>query len=335
MADQLRVTAPVRVLDIGCWTDTWFAVHGEVCSIAVGDGVDVSLELTAPRPGHEPEFDLWAHSYDQRYTFSPLSRPGHHPLLESTLLRWCPPDVSAKVEISSPVPPGCGVGTSAAVVVAMITALWAAAGKPLDPQEIAVAAHRIETEDVGLQSGVQDQRAAAYGGANLIVIDPYPTARVQPVPVSEQTWQALTDRLITVYLGMPHESSALHESVIARLTGTDREPLLEPLRLAALRAATALAAGDLDALGAAAIDATDAQAQLHPDLVGARAREVIDCAAGLGAVGWKVNGAGGEGGTVTVIGPPDPGPLLAALDAISYVTRLNLVPTRTGATVVG
>jgi D-glycero-alpha-D-manno-heptose-7-phosphate kinase len=49
------------------------------------------------------------------------------------------------------------------------------------------------------------------------------------------------------------------------------------------------------------IDNTDAQARLHPDLVSPDARRVIEIARAHGAVGWKVNGAGGEGGSVTIL----------------------------------
>ena len=46
---------------------------------------------------------------------------------------------------------------------------------------------------------------------------------------------------------------------------------------------------------------TEAQARLHPDLVSADAWQVIDIAQRHGALGWKVNGAGGEGGSVTIL----------------------------------
>jgi D-glycero-alpha-D-manno-heptose-7-phosphate kinase len=46
---------------------------------------------------------------------------------------------------------------------------------------------------------------------------------------------------------------------------------------------------------------SQAQTGLHPDLVGADARKVIEVAAAQGAIGWKVNGAGGDGGSVTLL----------------------------------
>ena len=49
------------------------------------------------------------------------------------------------------------------------------------------------------------------------------------------------------------------------------------------------------------VDNTEAQGSLLPGLVGVDARHVIEFAAAQGAVGWKVNGAGGDGGSVTIL----------------------------------
>jgi len=49
------------------------------------------------------------------------------------------------------------------------------------------------------------------------------------------------------------------------------------------------------------IDNTDAQRCLHPGLVGVDATRAIEVAVAQGALGWKVNGAGGEGGSVTIL----------------------------------
>jgi D-glycero-alpha-D-manno-heptose-7-phosphate kinase len=46
---------------------------------------------------------------------------------------------------------------------------------------------------------------------------------------------------------------------------------------------------------------TEAQRCLHPELVGVDATRTIETAAAQGALGWKVNGAGGDGGSVTFL----------------------------------
>jgi D-glycero-alpha-D-manno-heptose-7-phosphate kinase len=279
-------TAPVRVCDVGGWTDTWFAGHGRVCSIAVRPGVRVEV-----RPGAADDASA---------------------LLEAAVAESGRRDVH--LAVSSAVPPGSSLGTSAAVVVAALAAL----GVPR--HELAARAHRVETARLGLQSGVQDQVAAVHGGAALLEVD-YPDVRRQPVDVPSATWGALADRLVTCFLG-EHRSSAVHEQVIADLTG-DPAPL-EELRRWAVDAAAALVDGDLRRYGAALIGSTESQRALHPSLVSAGAQEVIDAARTAGALGWKVNGAGGDGGSVTVLLGDAP------LPAIAGATLLGLRPTRRG-----
>jgi D-glycero-alpha-D-manno-heptose-7-phosphate kinase len=66
-------------------------------------------------------------------------------------------------------------------------------------------------------------------------------------------------------------------------------------------------AGDFAALGRAMVQNTEAQRDLHPDLVSPDAQRVIEIARAHGALGWKVNGAGGEGGSLTILcGPLSP-----------------------------
>ena len=95
----------------------------------------------------------------------------------------------------------------------------------------------------------------------------------------------------------------MHRHVLRELErmGPDSAPL-NALRAAATRARDAVLTGDFDALGHAMRDNTDAQAALHADLVSAEAWRMIDIAAAHGAIGWKVNGAGGDGGSITLLG---------------------------------
>jgi D-glycero-alpha-D-manno-heptose-7-phosphate kinase len=62
-----------------------------------------------------------------------------------------------------------------------------------------------------------------------------------------------------------------------------------------------VAAGDLVALGRVMSENTALQADLAPGIVSVGAEAVIDLARSAGALGWKVNGAGGEGGSVSLL----------------------------------
>ncbi len=81
---------------------------------------------------------------------------------------------------------------------------------------------------------------------------------------------------------------------------------LRPLRATATRSKDALYAGDFKALGRAMIDNTEAQAEPAP---GPHRRHTTRRSSTSprrhGALGWKVNGAGGAGGSVTILSGPD------------------------------
>ncbi len=295
--------APIRICDTGGWTDTWFAQHGSVFNIAVSPYAEVQVAVLA---GAEPGVHLHVENFGERYRIDRARRWGPHPLLEAAVeYMQVPPEVCLEINIHSEAPSGASTGTSAAVTVALVGALDALTPGRLAPHEVAAAAHRIETDLLGQQSGIQDQLASAYGGINYIEMFDYPHASVSPIPVPEAAAWELERRLALVYLGKSHRSSELHERVIAGLeaAGPDHPPL-EALRRAAIRSRDALAAGDFAALGAAMCDNTLAQARLHPDLVGAEAARVIELARAHGALGWKVNGAGGAGGSLTLLCGP-------------------------------
>jgi D-glycero-alpha-D-manno-heptose-7-phosphate kinase len=303
----VRAVAPVRVCDLGGWTDTWFAGHGVVCNVAVAPGAEV-LAVNHETGSLPARVVLDVEQFGDRYGIDPGgARPGKHPLLEAAVaVASLPREHDLEVTVRCGPPAGSAVGTSAAILVALLGALDGLTPGRASPSEIAASAHRVETEALDLQSGIQDQLAAAHGGINRIEMDAYPHARVEPVVVPEPARRALQARLLLVYLGQPHHSSTVHEQVIAMF---ERDPVLqrrlEPLRAAARRGAAALAAGDIEEYGSAMVENTEAQAALHPEVVGPHAHEVVEAARRHGASGWKVNGAGGAGGSVSVLGPAE------------------------------
>jgi D-glycero-alpha-D-manno-heptose-7-phosphate kinase len=238
-------------------------------------------------------------------TASPLAgqRWDKHPLLEAAVETMrLPRDLAFEINIYSDAPAGASTGTSAAVTVALIGALDALRDGGMSPHEVASAAQKIETEMLGQQCGIQDQLCSAYGGINYIHMTEYPRATVSPVLVSNEIWWELERRLVLVFLGSSHHSSQVHEMVIRSLEDAGPDcTQLQDLRVTAALSRDAVYAGDFASLGAAMTANTEAQARLHPALVSPEARRVIEIARAHGALGWKVNGAGGSGGSLTLL----------------------------------
>ena len=123
----------------------------------------------------------------------------------------------------------------------------------------------------------------------------------------------------------------MHETVIAGLAGGGKpRRALDALERAAFEARDALLAGDLQRFGRALRRNVEAQAELHPSVVSDTAKAVGELADAVGALGWKVNGAGGDGGSVAILFAED------AVEArAAFATRLTraipaarLIPVR-------
>jgi D-glycero-alpha-D-manno-heptose-7-phosphate kinase len=325
----VHAAAPIRICDLGGWTDTWAARHGTVLNIAVQPLVNVRIDVF---PGGTREARIVFDAADLGSRFSvdqDASGWGPHPLLEAATRRIRPPrDVDVEIAIRSDAPAGASTGTSAAVSVALLGALNRLTGGARDAHQIAKEAHAVEIDDLRQQSGVQDQLASACGGINFIEIAAYPEAAVTPLPIDERLLGELNRRLSLIYLGRPHHSSSVHERVVWGIErqGPNCWPL-DRLRAAAARGRDAILDGDLATFGLAMRDNTTAQAGLHADLVSPHAWRIIDIAAAHRAAGWKVNGAGGDGGSMTVLGPSDERARQAMLEAIVQEDpRLSVIP---------
>lgn len=300
---RITAIAPVRVCDVGGWTDTWFAHTGMVCSIAINRMVRVTITLS-PSPHATITFDI----RNYRQVISLEQAREHHPLLAVALDELPPPQGYAIIiTIDADLPPGSSTGTSASVSVALLAALSTCNDIRLSAAELAKRAHRLETVHLRQQSGVQDQIGAAFGGANIITITEYPETSVEHLEINAPFITAFNQQHTLYYYGKPHRSSDIHQQVIKRITHEQSSAqALEPLRDAAINAAQALRAGDLFGFAATLIRNTEAQSQLHPDLVNETARRIIAIAQQHDAWGWKVNGAGGDGGSISLIATDNP-----------------------------
>jgi len=299
----INSAAPIRICDNGGWTDTWFAEHGKIFNIGVYPIAEVQLEVFPPGSARE-RFILNAENFGERYAVHPEADTwDRHPLLEAAIKRMkVSSDYTFQVTIFSEAPSGASTGTSAAVTVALIGALDCLTPGRLSPHEVAYTAHSVEVDMLGLECGIQDQLCSAFGGINYIEMFKYPFASVSQIRVPNEIWWELERRLVLIYLGRSHSSSQIHREVIRELEDSGPEcRQLNDLRRCAEKSRDAVYAGDFTGLGQAMIDNTRAQQQLHSALVSADARRVIEIAREHGAIGWKINGAGGKGGSVTIL----------------------------------
>ena len=161
-----------------------------------------------------------------------------------------------------------------------------------------------------MRTRLADWRAAAANGHEEVV-------RLEGLAVLGVDGHAVLALLDPIELGShtapnrvvfgPHDSSAVHAQVINDIVGCSGEAherarsALRRLSTLASSAARTLEAGDVDGWATVLTESSAVQGELHQGLVGEAHQRAIEVARSLGAAGWKVNGAGGSGGSLTIV----------------------------------
>jgi len=298
----IEAIASNRVGDFGGWTDTWFAKTGAVVNFAV----DLFARVTI-RDRKKRGITIHAQNYGEVVEIPDVEHAtySHQHALLIAALKVMKIRQGLDVWISADVPAGCGTGSSAAVSVAMIKALSVLSGRHLVAHEVARLAHQLETQELKIQSGIQDQIGAAHGGVSFIEMYEYPNAYVSPIDMAEMTRIEVANRWVLVYEGARHLSSDVHLKVIEELNrkGSRTARALETLRTTASEAKKALMQGDLRLLAEIMNVNNAAQKNLHPDITTENFEKIEAVAHRRGAIGAMINGAGG-GGSILLLCKP-------------------------------
>lgn len=107
-----------------------------------------------------------------------------------------------EVAISSDVPVGSGLSSSAALDVALLRGLRTAFALAFDDLEVALIAQRVENEFVGAHVGVMDPMAASLGDAGTALFIDTRTLVYERLPLPEQA------DLVVINSGIAHQHAA-------------------------------------------------------------------------------------------------------------------------------
>jgi D-glycero-alpha-D-manno-heptose-7-phosphate kinase len=293
----IRARAPVRCCDLGGWTDTRIVPEGRVLNFAVSLYAHVTLHAGASS-------DITIESCDTNdfEAVRDVRQMEYNNVLDlfKAAIRRTGVKRGVRIIVRSDAPPGSGLGSSAALGAATMAALGRFLRWNLLPYEVARESQALEVEELGLECGVQDQMAAAYGGVNYMHVN-YPEARVFPLPLDPGTLCELEDRTVLVYTGKSHFSSDMHRKVIAAYEAGEpaTRQAFQTLAECPVRGKDALLSNDLEAFAEAMNDNWQAQKDLHPDITTPQVEELYHRTQEAGGIGFKLNGAGG-GGTATI-----------------------------------
>ena len=197
---------------------------------------------------------------------------------------------------------GSGLGSSSAVTVGLLQALFAYQGRQVSAEELAERACTIEIERCRKPIGKQDQYIAALGGIRDIRFGPGDEVVAQELGLSAAGRRALQQQIMLFYTGVTRSADSILVEQRANIEST--RPQLDLLRDLAGFAAERLRNGDMDAIGPAMRESWEAKRKLAAGVSNDDVDAAVTRALDAGASGAKLTGAGG-GGFLLVICPPE------------------------------
>jgi len=197
---------------------------------------------------------------------------------------------------------GTGLGSSSALAVGLLNALYAFKGYRASPKKLAEEACEIEIERLGEPIGKQDQYISAYGGLQHIKFNADETVILDPVICPPKTKRDIENHLLLFYTGRTRQSG----DILTKQKGNTKnnKDTLDKMRDQAEELFRSLTSLQVHRLGEILRDGWNLKKSLAKGISDEHIDELYEKALAAGAVGGKITGAGG-GGFLILFVPPD------------------------------
>ena len=195
---------PIRVSLVGGSTDIanfYRGYGGEVISTAIDKYI--SVRFTRRRNSQI--------AINTPHHCETVSDPGHiqHPLIREAV-RKTGVTGGVSITVTSDIPSrGCGLGSSSALTVGLLNALYAYQGIETSTETLAQQACEIEIERLNQPIGKQDQYIAAYGGLRRIQFNRDESVHTQDIPVTPETVAHLEENFTLFYTGIQRRAETI------------------------------------------------------------------------------------------------------------------------------
>ena len=281
---------PIRISFVGGGTDiaNFYREHGgEVISTAIDKYISVHItkqtnsQIAINTPHHRETVS------DTNHIQNPLIREA----MGKTGVTG-----GVSITVTSDVPSrGCGLGSSSALTVGLLNALYAYRGIEMSPETLAYQAYEIEIDRLNQPIGKQDQYIAAYGGLRRIRFNRDESVHTQVIPVTPETVAHLEENFTLFYTGIQRRAETiLHE----QKRSASPQTLLQ-MRELVPAFYDVLVEGNhkscLDEVGHLLHRAWVLKRTLCDSISNPVLDTIYECAIAAGALGGKILGAGGGG----------------------------------------
>jgi D-glycero-alpha-D-manno-heptose-7-phosphate kinase len=205
------------------------------------------------------------------------------------------------IQTRSDSPVGAGIAGSSAMAVAVSAALASWTGRSMDPEDLLTVAMNIETQVLGVPTGVQDYRPAMYGGVAAIELGVTGVRRA----VLSVDRRELERRIVLAYTGASRQSGINNWSVMTRRI--DGDPAVaaafDGIRDAAIGVRQALERSHWRDLATHLAAEWTHRKRLAPGVTTPEIDAMLERAQEAGAMAGKVCGAGGGGCLFCLVDP--------------------------------
>lgn len=205
--------------------------------------------------------------------------------------------IAMRLETYVDVPPGSGLGTSSALVVAILGAFTEMLSLPLGEYDMAQLAYEIERQDLGMPGGRQDQYAATFGGFNFMEFYKDNKVIVNPLRIRQRYLDELSHDLVLFYTQTSRESNHIIENQ-AKAIATHHKLRTEAtmkLKEQAFMMKEAILKGELRKLGEILNFGWEHKKLIADGITNEQIDRIYTTALRNGAIGGKISGAGGGG----------------------------------------
>ena len=203
-----------------------------------------------------------------------------------------------------------GVGSSAAIAVAIVGALAKSQNKTMSRTEVAELAWEIETKDLNFFGGKQDQYAAAFGGLNLFEF----TDKVNVQPFDRKYAETILSSLVLFHTNLERKDPKIQEG-FKRLDSKQIRALKQIKSLVA-PAIEAIGQENMQTLGEILDISWNYKKQSNKGISNPQLDDIYTKARKLGAIGGKLSGAGGGGFMFFIT--TDREKLIAGMEELEY-----------------
>lgn len=224
-----------------------------------------------------------------------------HELIREAMRRT---GIRSGVEITTmgDIPAGTGLGSSSAVTVGALHAMYAYSSEMVLAERLAQEACQIEIETLGKPIGKQDQYISAYGGLRFLEFCPngeVVSTRVELDPAIERRF---SESLLLFYTGVTREAASILEEQKHKVSANGAD--LREIKRMAWQARADLCDGKLEAFGTLLDESWTVKKRLASQISNGKIEEIYQRAKKAGALGGKIAGAGG-GGFLLLFCPPE------------------------------